>query len=426
MSSIGKKSLLTLCNILSLGSLAMFACGFFGAKPYLTDLKESGMYQLDIPNSPTSVPFDKIVFMVVDALRSDFVYSENSGFSFTRSLVQSGEALPFTMEATSPTFTRLCIQSMTVGASPAFSEVFSNTQRLVKGESDRIVESWLGHLKATGRGKMTFSGEENWLNLFPKMFDRSEGYGSHFLPDFTSIDPAVAMFIDKELKNDDWSGLVVHFPGIDHLAHMGGAYSPYMQAKQREMDDVVNNVYRSIQKEPHLNKTLLVLLGDHGMNDLGEHGGDSVEELSTALLFISPQLQVLPSVYDRLAEERKIGNRYQYFNSMGQLDIVPTISGLLGLPVPRDNLGSFIPDFLPLWKTPEERRLLILQNIIQLSHGVANQDHQVECENSTLTVDCLWEHIGTSRRGHNVDDELSLLFMVIDNPDMHLVRKQNN
>jgi ethanolaminephosphotransferase len=98
------------------------------------------------------------------------------------SIIESGAALPFTMEATSPTFTRLCIQSMTVGASPAFSEVFSNTQRVVERGTDRIVESWLGHLKTTGRGNITFAGEENWINLFPEIFDRSEAYGSHFLP----------------------------------------------------------------------------------------------------------------------------------------------------------------------------------------------------------------------------------------------------
>lgn len=86
------------------------------------------------------------------------------------------------MKATSPTFTRLCIQSMTVGASPAFAEVFSNTQRVVDSSTGRTVDTWLSRLKTTGRGNITFSGEENWLNLFPELFDRAEGFGSHFLP----------------------------------------------------------------------------------------------------------------------------------------------------------------------------------------------------------------------------------------------------
>jgi ethanolaminephosphotransferase len=176
----------------------------------------------------------------------------------------------------------------------------------------------------------------------------------------------VAAFIDKELQKQDWSALVVHFPGLDHLAHMGGAYSPYMHSKQQEMDQVVRKVYRSIERETPPDRTLLVLLGDHGMDDLGQHGGDSVEELSTALLFISPLLQTLHPAQDESVASQGSGNPYKDPGHVSQLDIVPTISGLLGLPLPLDNLGSFIPDFLPLWESLEDRRLLIRQNLAQL------------------------------------------------------------
>lgn len=194
---------------------------------------------------------------------------------------------------------------------------------------------------------------------------------------------------------------------------MGGAHSPHMHTKQQEMDSIVHKVYRSIQTNAHLNKTLLVLLGDHGMNDVGEHGGNSVEELSTALLFISPHLQALPPIPDRDATKKKADSIYQYFSPVHQLDIVPTISGLLGLPVPRDNLGSFIPNLLPLWTTIEEQRLLILQNMIQLQHAALIQDHHVECGNNTLTDDCLQQYMGVSAHGHNLNHELSVLSKVI-------------
>jgi hypothetical protein len=68
MLQVGRITLVALCNILSLGSLAIFAWSFFGVKPYLTDLEDGG-HQLDILISSESAPFDKIVFMVVDALR---------------------------------------------------------------------------------------------------------------------------------------------------------------------------------------------------------------------------------------------------------------------------------------------------------------------------------------------------------------------
>ena len=35
------------------------------------------------------------------------------------------------------------------------------------------------------------------------------------------------------------------------------------------------------------NQTLLVIIGDHGMTETGDHGGDSRPELETALFFYS-------------------------------------------------------------------------------------------------------------------------------------------
>lgn len=36
------------------------------------------------------------------------------------------------------------------------------------------------------------------------------------------------------------------------------------------------------------NDTILLVLGDHGMTNNGDHGGDSVRETSTALFLYSP------------------------------------------------------------------------------------------------------------------------------------------
>ena len=48
-----------------------------------------------------------------------------------------------------------------------------------------------------------------------------------------------------------------------------------MVPKQREMDDIVRMIYNAREEEEHLHKTLLVLCGDHGMNDGGNHGGSA-------------------------------------------------------------------------------------------------------------------------------------------------------
>ena len=48
-----------------------------------------------------------------------------------------------------------------------------------------------------------------------------------------------------------------------------------MVPKQQEMDAVVKQIYEAMATKDYLNSTLLVLLGDHGMNDAGNHGGSA-------------------------------------------------------------------------------------------------------------------------------------------------------
>ena len=119
-----------------------------------------------------------------------------------------------------------------------------------------------------------------------------------------------------------------------------------MRPKQKEMDDIVRGIYEAIEKEDHLESTLLVLVGDHGMNDAGNHGGSAPGETSPALVFISPKLQ---SISDGLSVPLEFADEYQYYTTVEQSDIAPTLAGLLGFPVPLNSLGVFIPELLPFW-----------------------------------------------------------------------------
>jgi ethanolaminephosphotransferase len=136
-----------------------------------------------------------------------------------------------------------------------------------------------------------------------------------------------------------------------------------MVPKQREMDDIVKTVYEAISKAKQHHNTLLVLCGDHGMNDGGNHGGSSPGETSPALVFISPKLKSLSS---GLASPVATPEDLQFYTTVEQSDIAPTLGGLLGFPVPKNNLGNFIVDFLPLWPAAEDRLAILTRNAKQM------------------------------------------------------------
>ena len=122
-----------------------------------------------------------------------------------------------------------------------------------------------------------------------------------------------------------------------------------MAPKQAEMDGIVRQIFEAIESTSHLQSTLLVLSGDHGMNDAGNHGGSAAGETSPALVFISPKLRMISPGSDCPAP-RPV-NDFQYYNVVEQSDIAPTLAGLLGFPVPLNNLGVCIPEFLRFFET---------------------------------------------------------------------------
>lgn len=112
------------------------------------------------------------------------------------------------------------------------------------------------------------------------------------------------------------------------------------------MDGIVRQIYSAIETRPHLESTLFVLCGDHGMNEAGNHGGSSSGETSPALVFMSPKLRKIPTGSN---SPMAIVENFQYYDVIEQSDLAPTLAGLLGFPVPLNNLGVFIKQMLPLW-----------------------------------------------------------------------------
>ena len=184
-----------------------------------------------------------------------------------------------------------------------------------------------------------------------------------------------------------------------------------MRPKQEEMDSVVEAIYGAFEAQDHLRSTLLVLCGDHGMNDAGNHGGSSTGETSAALVFISPQFRRLFRGSSCPADPT---SPYRFYDLVKQLDIVPTLATLLGFPIPSNNLGVIIPQLLEMWPDPAERLDAVKRNVDQmtkvlvLTHGpnVISDSVGTHCAGQfdTRAIKC---HLDQTRQLDN-DDQASM------------------
>jgi ethanolamine phosphate transferase 2 subunit G len=87
-SSFRTTAALVLANVLIPIAVVVFATGFFPYKPLLPGLAtfEDGLEGAESDKEVQSPPvvFDRVVFMVVDALRSDFVFGDRGAMEFVQ------------------------------------------------------------------------------------------------------------------------------------------------------------------------------------------------------------------------------------------------------------------------------------------------------------------------------------------------------
>ncbi|KAI5283882.1 major facilitator super transporter protein [Ascosphaera aggregata] len=303
------------------------------------------------------------------------------------------------------------VKAMTTGSVPSFVDVILNFAESDTTSTLSHQDTWLAQIKARRpASKLLMYGDDTWLKLFPNFFDRHDGTSSFFVSDFVEVDNNVTRHIPEELAQSDWTAVIMHYLGLDHIGHKAGPGSPHMIPKQREMDGIVEQVYTSMTTEPHLSSTLFVLCGDHGMNDGGNHGGSSPGETSPALVFISPHLQKLQEGKENLQSPLRASEDFQFYDKVEQSDIAPTLAGLLDLAVPLNSLGVFIPSLLRLWDDRPWKKVLVLLanarqllNIVKMKFPHGEFDEAVsreECEVSNGSeagdLACLWSRAMTA------------------------------
>ncbi|PVV02826.1 hypothetical protein BB560_002712 [Smittium megazygosporum] len=316
-------------------------------------------------------------------------------------MLQSGKAIGYTAKATVPTVTmprlkalmsgkylrfiklllenakEYCFKDNFHGTIPGYTDAVLNLieSHESSSESEKQEDSIIWQLVNNARKKVYMFGDDTWLRLFPGSFSVSEGTTSFYVQDTVEVDLNVTRHLDSLLDFDSqdqkskWDVLVLHYLGLDHIGHLDGPNSVLMAPKQKEMDNVVEKIYTSIEKQyldkKNPQKTLFILLGDHGMNEIGNHGGNSPGETSAAMVFISPSMN------------HKSKNLDSGF--IQQIDLVPTLCALMGIPTPQNNIGIPIKDLLTDYSELDQLKIqelnsLQLKKVAEASLGKSSFD----------------------------------------------------
>jgi Type I phosphodiesterase / nucleotide pyrophosphatase len=150
--------------------------------------------------------------------------------------------------------------------------------------------------------------------------------------DLHTVDDGVLSKLPTELAADDWSVLVVHFLGVDHVGHTYGPATQAMSDKLDQMNTALASIFAAADSSSSTSSdgsstttsrssdstssgssgrssttarrtaagsssgsssgdTLVLVMGDHGMTADGNHGGATLAETGAALLVYAPHNQ---------------------------------------------------------------------------------------------------------------------------------------
>lgn len=308
---------------------------------------------------PFPARFDKAIVIVIDALRTDFIspivpnpaspYHHNV-LSLPSELTANNpsHSLIFNAFSDPPTTTMQRIKGITTGSLPTFIDASANFA------SNAILEDSIISQLVTANKSVGFMGDDTWLGLFPDSFAEgmSHPYDSFNVEDLHTVDEGVIEHLIPALQSanqSSWDVLIGHFLGVDHVGHRVGPSRDTMRLKLEQMNSVLTEVVSLMRDD-----TLLIVLGDHGMDEKGNHGGDGELETASALWMYSkgPALTNPYRAHAKVKGYSVVGAEPTYIfpgtteslRSVNQIDLVPTLSLLLGVPIPFNNLGTPIPE----------------------------------------------------------------------------------
>lgn len=283
--------------------------------------------------------FDRAVVVLIDALRYDFtipvtdnskaeIYHNAFQYLYETSLNSPSNAVLLPFIADPPTATQQRLKGLTTGTLPTFVDLGGSFGGTAIDE-----DNLLKQFKGLGK-QIVHIGDDTWTALFPEYFQPniSRAYDSFNVWDLHTVDNGVLEHIFPLMqphRHGEWDFLIGHCLGVDHAGHRYGPNHPAMTAKLRQMDAFVRDLVSTIDDD-----TLLVVMGDHGMDGKGDHGGESDDEVESAIWMYSKK-----PIFGRTKPEYVTPPPTAKMRPVNQIDLVPTLALLLGIPIPYNNLG---------------------------------------------------------------------------------------
>jgi GPI ethanolamine phosphate transferase 3 subunit O len=203
---------------------------------------------------------------------------------------------------------------------------------------------------------VVFCGGFSWVHLYGDNIDRAYPKSLYNVAELDEPDEITMNDFYREYDAKNWTVMIAHIIGVDHAGHY---FSDVAHSEiERKLGDAEILIKKLMDKLD--DDTVMLVFGDHGMTDMGGHGGESQEELRTALFGYSKggfpmksKSDKILSIFDEMTKDLK------------QLDLPSMLASLLHTLLPFQNVGVLHP-YLSMTSdmaTLEKRMMLNIEQL---------------------------------------------------------------
>ena len=277
------------------------------------------------PQPPVSSHPTKVVLVLISGLGYDA--SNILTLPILEQLRRAGASLA--VESIPPTYSQTAWTTLVTGAPPEIND--APPLDLPLEELHLLKTDTIFARAHNARLKTALLGPAEWRRLIPR---NQLDYTFFVDQPGPEADEAIVEAVLPLINGGKAELVLVHFTELDFAGqNLGGAAGEaYQQAAQR-----IDTYLGQISAAMDLTHSVLVVMADHGHIPDGGHGGAEAEVIWQPLVLIG---------------EKIIPGRY---SDAFQIDIVPTVSALLGLATPTASQGRILYELL--WLNEQDRTI---------------------------------------------------------------------
>ena len=337
----------------------------------------------------------RVVYMIIDGMRSDAVTSSPALSSFLTSL-QPHVAVRSSLSQV-PSMSHPNWLTLGTGVSTSLHGQVGNDDVVEVGWSS----VWLEALKANAPNGV--AGAYTWLRLFWSHLTPFTGDGTvtgFGIPDpvYTrggseaAVDAAYNSNFHRAIQSRSWrydmqalfdyEMFVAYYSDVDGESHAFGPHSPQTQRAIADKTAYIQEAIAAIEAVDRINaangvhfRTTYVITADHGHIDVGGHGGDAQVIRSIPLIFYAN--------HSYLSAGSPTSNSTAGYSSPlppppasyspSNVDIATTVAALAGVRVPRESEGLFVSDVLGVLIGAGERAYLHYADLFVQKRALARE-----------------------------------------------------